>query len=152
MMRHVVLAGDRVQVHYTTFAHDQSVIETSVDREPLEFVVGAGQVVDGLDRAVVGMKVGDRKRLPVMPEQAFGQRETRWQQSVPRCSLPERVSEGDQLSATLAGQKFDVWVRHLLADEAVLDANHPLAGETLLYEFKVIDIADAHGPSDSIFG
>jgi len=152
MMRHVVLAGDRVQIHYTTYSHDQSVIETSKDRDPLEFVAGAGQVVEGLDRAVVGMKVGERKRLPVMPEQAFGQRVSRWQQTVPRCSLPERVAEGDQFAATLSGRKFDVWLRSLNDNEAVLDANHPLAGETLVYEFEIVDIADAHGPSDSIFG
>ncbi len=137
-----VQPGDRVRLHYTTYSQDDCVIETSLQREPLEFVVGAGEVVEGLQRAVVGLSLGQKQRVPVMPELGFGNRQTRWQQTVPRLGLPERVAEGDQLSATMGGGVLDVWIRSLRPHEAVLDANHPLAGETLIYELEVVGIND----------
>lgn len=147
----VVKPGDRVRVHYTTYSHDQCVIETSQNREPLSFVAGAGEVVDGVDRAVIGMKLGEQKKVPVMPEQAFGYRDSRWQQTAPRGVLPERVVDGDQIAATLGDDTLHVWIRSLQNQEATLDANHPLAGETLVYELKVVGIG-IQGPADSVFG
>lgn len=151
MAINVVKPGDRVRVHYTTFSHDQNVIETSQNREPMTFIAGAGEVVDGVDRAVIGMKLGEQKRVPVMPEHAFGYRDARWQQIAPRSGLPDRVGEGDQVAATVGDQTIHVWLRAMQQDEVTLDANHPLAGETLVYELKVVGIG-IQGPADSVFG
>lgn len=147
----VVKPGDRVRVHYTTYSHDQCLIETSQHREPMTFVAGSGQVVDGVDRAVIGMKLGESKRVPVMPEQAFGYRDARWQQTAPRLGMPDRVGEGDQILANVGGESLHVWIRSFQDDDVMLDANHPLAGETLLYELKVVGIGQ-EGPADSVFG
>ncbi len=151
MAINIVKPGDRVRVHYTTYSHDDCVIETSQNREPMIFIAGAGEVVDGVDRAVVGMKLGEQKRVPVMPEQAFGYRDSRWHQTAPRSGLPDRVAEGDQIAARIGDQTLHVWVRAYQEEEAALDANHPLAGETLVYELKVVGIGQ-QGPADSIFG
>lgn len=151
MAINVVKPGDNVRVHYTTYSHDRCVIETSHHREPINFIAGAGEVVDGIDRAVIGMRLGELKTVPVMPEQAFGYREARWQQTAPRSGLPDRVSDGDQLTATVNDQSLHVWIRSFQQDEVTLDANHPLAGETLIYELKVVGVGP-QGPTDSVFG
>ncbi len=151
MAINVVKPGDSVRVHYTTFSQDQCMIETSQNREPMTFIAGAGEVVDGVDRAVIGMRLGELKRIPVMPEQAFGYRDSRWQQTAPKGGLPDRVGEGDQLLATIGEHAIHVWIRSFQNDEVTLDANHPLAGETLVYELKIVGIGP-QGPADSVFG
>lgn len=153
MAINVVKPGDRVRVHYTTYSPDQCVIETSQNREPMSFIAGSGEVVEGVDRAVIGMKLGEQKKVPVMPEHAFGYRDARWQQTAPRNGLPDRVVEGDQIAATIDDETLYVWIRTCQNenDEVTLDANHPLAGETLVYELKVVGIGQ-QGPADSIFG
>lgn len=142
-MQTTVQPGDRIRVHYATYSRDHTVIETSHQREPVEFIAGGDEVIEGLSRAVIGMRLGERKRIPVMPEHGFGLRDPRWQQTTPRIGIPERTGDGDQLTATLLGQELDVWIRTPQADEVTLDANHPLAGETLVYELEIVRIGDA---------
>lgn len=139
----VVRHGDTVQLHYTTFAADGCVIETSGQRDPLSFVVGSLEIIQGINRAVVGMRCGERRRIAVSPEQAFGFRDVRLLQSTPRLGLLEKVDEGDQLTASLQGTELDIWVRSMTQDEIVLDANHPLAGESLVYEIEIVDVTPA---------
>lgn len=151
MSFNVVKPGDLVYVHYSTLSQDQCVIESSENRDPLMFIAGAGAVVDGVDRAVLGMRVGESKRVPVMPEHGFGQRDPRWVQSAPRWGLPDRITDGDQLEAVLQGESLDVWIRGLQSDSVTLDANHPLAGETLVYDLRIVSVGPP-APADSVFG
>lgn len=137
---YVVQQGDTVQLHYTTYAADGCVIETSVHREPLEFVVGSGEVISGVNRAVIGMSPNERRRIAVSPEHAFGFRDTSLQQTAPRIGMLEKIDEGDQLVVEINGQMLDVWIRSIGEDEISLDANHPLAGESLVYEIEVVQI------------
>lgn len=132
--------GDTVQLHYTSYAEDGCVIETSGQREPLEFVAGGPEVIAGVSRAVVGMHVGERRRIAVPPEQAFGYRDPKLQQLAPRLGLLERIDEGDQLTAMVGGSELDVWVRTATEDEVSLDMNHPLAGESLVLEIEVVGL------------
>jgi peptidylprolyl isomerase len=136
----IVHHGDTVQLHYTTYAADGCVIETSAQREPLEFVVGSPEVISGINRAVVGMRQSERRRIAVSPEQAFGFRDTRLQQLAPRLALLEKIVDGDQLAIEMDGATLDLWVRTISAEEVSLDANHPLAGESLVYEIEVVQI------------
>jgi len=136
----VVRQGDTVRLHYTTFAADGCVIETSGQRDPFEFVVGSPDVIAGINRAVVGMRSGERRRIAVAPEHAFGYRDPRLQQVTPRLGMLEKVEEGDQLTATIAGTELDVWVRTVSDDDLSLDANHPLAGEALVYEIEIVHV------------
>lgn len=136
----VVRHGDKVQLHYSTYAADGCVIETTGHRDPLEFVVGSPEIITGINRAVVGMRQGERRRIAVAPEHAFGFRDTRLLQVTPRLGLLEKVDEGDQLTAGVDGTELDIWVRTISGDEITLDANHPLAGESLVYEIEVAGV------------
>ncbi len=137
----VVRQGDTVQLHYTTYAADGCVIETSGQRDPLVFTVGSPDIIVGINRAVVGMRQGERRRIAVSPEQAFGFRDSRLLQVTPRLGFLEKVDEGDQLAATVGGTDLDIWVRSFTDHEITLDANHPLAGESLVYEIEVVGVA-----------
>jgi peptidylprolyl isomerase len=136
----VVHHGDTVQLHYTTYAADGCVIETSGQREPLQFVVGSTEIISGINRAVIGMRQGEKRRIAVSPEQAFGFRDSRLLQTTVRLGLLDKVDEGDQLTATFQGTELDIWVRTVSTGEIVLDANHPLAGESLVYEVEVVNV------------
>ncbi len=136
----LVRHGDVVQLHYTTYAADGCVIETSGQREPLEFVAGGPEVISGVSRAVLGMTLGERRRIAVPPEHAFGFRDAKLQQTAPRLGLLEKVDEGDQLTADVEGRDLDVWVRTVTEDEVTLDSNHPLAGESLIFEIEIVGI------------
>ncbi len=144
-----VTKGDLVRVHYTTHSGDECVLETSALREPLEFHAGDSTVIAGLSSAVIGMQVGEKKRIRVPPEQAFGYRDLRWQQTAPRTAIPDRLADGDQLAATVYGDSVPVWIRGLQLDQVTLDANHPLAGETLIIDVELAAIARAAGDGES---
>lgn len=140
-MMKVARLGDSVRLHYKTFAGDGCVIETSEQREPLEFVVGSPDVISGINRAVIGMHENERRRIAVAPEEAFGFRDAGLQQTAPRLGLLEKIGEEEQLAVELNGIKLDVWIRSVTNDEIVLDANHPLSGESLIYEIEVVKIS-----------
>lgn len=135
-----IQTGDHVTLHYTTFSQDGGLIETSQNREPLAFVVGSPEIIAGIHKAVIGLTVGQKHRFPVMPELAFGQRQARYQMHVPRLGLPDRIQDGDQLETDIELIKLDVWIKQLQGEDMTLDANHPLAGETLLYEVEILSI------------
>lgn len=136
----VVKPGDKVQVHYTTYAANDCVIETSDNRDPFEFVVGSSDVISGVNRAIVGMQMNERRRIAIAPEQAFGFRDAGLQKLAPRSGQFEKFEEGDQLAVEMNGVKIDVWVRSITDDQISLDANHPLAGEPLIYEIEIVQI------------
>jgi peptidylprolyl isomerase len=132
--------GDRIRIHYETRSKQGNMVETSEHREPFEFTVGSPDVIEGLNLAVVGLTIGERKHVIISPDQAFGYRDPRLQQNAPRLALLDRVEEGDQLAVTCAGQELDVWIRTVNDEEVSLDANHPLAGESLVLDIEVIAI------------
>lgn len=133
-----ICPGDLVRIHYTTRSLEGCVIETSIGREPLEFHADGPEVIPGLSSSVVGLKTGDRRTIAITPEQAFGHPRTDLSQRTSRRALPPDLQQGDQLTAQVHGECVDVWVERLSAEEAVLDANHPLAGETLVVDFEVV--------------
>jgi peptidylprolyl isomerase len=132
--------GFEVQIHYATRSMHGNVIETSEHREPFEFVVGETNVIEGLSQAVLGMSIGEKRRVTVAPDQAFGLRDSKLQQHAPRLGLPDRSEEGDQLTVQCNGREIDVWIRSVQEDEVVLDANHPLAGESLILDIELIGL------------
>ncbi|WP_422374379.1 FKBP-type peptidyl-prolyl cis-trans isomerase [Roseibium sp.] len=136
-------AGDTVQLHYKGTLDDGSVFDSSEGREPLEFTVGSGQIIPGLDRAIPGMKVGDEKTVRIEPDDAYGPHNPAARQAVPRSNIPENVplQIGMQLQAqTDNGQMMTVTVVEISDDEVVLDANHPLAGKVLIFEIQITGI------------
>ncbi|MCX2724360.1 FKBP-type peptidyl-prolyl cis-trans isomerase [Roseibium salinum] len=135
--------GDTVRLHYKGTLNDGSVFDSSEGREPLEFTVGAGQIIEGLDKAIPGMKVGEEKTVTVEAEEAYGPHNPAAKQAVPRTHIPETIplEVGLQLQAqTENGQVMNVRVIDFSEEEVVLDANHPLAGKDLTFDIQLADI------------
>jgi peptidylprolyl isomerase len=136
-------SGDSVHVHYTGKLADGSVFDSSEDRDPLTFQLGKGQVVPGFNKAVTGMKVGEKKTETFPADQAYGPRLENLIFTIPRDNLPPGYDPGvgEMLGMeTKDGRQMDVVVIH--SDESVVkvDANHPLAGEDLTFEIELVKI------------
>ncbi|HEX8693792.1 MAG TPA: peptidylprolyl isomerase [Longimicrobium sp.] len=137
-------AGDTVRVHYTGTLGDGSVFDSSQGREPLEFTVGAGQVIPGFDEAVTGMQPGEEKRVTIPADDAYGQRRPEMVGTVRREQFPPDIQPavGQQLQMSQQGHTFVVTVTEVSGDEVTLDANHPLAGEDLTFQLELVEIVD----------
>ncbi|MEP3429726.1 MAG: peptidylprolyl isomerase [Roseibium sp.] len=136
-------SGDTVRLHYKGTLDDGTVFDSSEGREPLEFTVGSGQVIPGLDSAIPGMKVGDEKNVNITPEDAYGLHNPAAQQTVPRTQVADTMDleVGMQLQGqTEDGQVMSVTVVSFSDDEVVLDGNHPLAGKNLTFEIQITGI------------
>lgn len=136
-------AGDTVQIHYTGTLHDGATFDSSAGRAPLEFVVGAGQIIPGLDAAIPGMGVGDKKVVAVACADAYGDHHADACQAIPRADIPADIplEIGTQLQMqTPQGQIVPVIVAAVSETEVTLDANHPLAGKDLTFAIEMVAI------------
>ena len=138
--------NDKVAIHYTGKLTDGTVFDSSEGREPLEFAVGSGQIIPGLDAAMPGLSVGDNRTVEIACADAYGPINPQLQQAVPREGIPDDIplDIGTQLQMqTNEGRPLPVTV--IAADDATvtLDANHPLAGKDLIFEFEVVRIEPA---------
>ena len=135
--------GKKVKVHYTGTLTDKTVFDSSREREPLEFTVGAGQMIQGFDEAVLGMAVGESKNVTIPSDKAYGPKREEAMVSVPKTQLPEGMTPevGMQLEATQQdGSKQVLVVAKVEEEEVVLDANHPLAGKDLIFDIELVEI------------
>lgn len=136
--------GDTVKVHYTGKLQDGNVFDSSVNREPLEFTLGAGNMIPGFEQAVQGMNIGDKKTAEIPSEQAYGEKREDMIISVPRENVPGDIEPevGQQLAIQQqGGQQVPVTVTEVTEEKVVLDANHPLAGKDLVFEIELVEIA-----------
>lgn len=141
-----VKQGDTVAIHYTGTLLDGSVFDSSEGREPLEFVVGSGQIIPGLDVAIPGMAVGDKKTVQIECAQAYGPVNPEMRQAVPRDGIPPEITleVGTQLQMqTSGGQPLPVTVAEVDEATVTLDANHPLAGKDLTFDIELMRIDPA---------
>lgn len=136
--------GDAVKVHYTGKFDDGQVFDSSDGGEPLGFTVGASQVIPGFDAALVGMQIGETKNVVIPADQAYGQRMEELVQTISR----EQFSIGDvepELGMAIEMQtpqgSIPLVITELTETSVTLDANHPLAGEELHFELKLVEIA-----------
>ena len=139
-----VKSGDTVAIHYTGTLLDGSTFDSSDGREPLEFVVGSGQIIPGLDVALPGMEVGDKKVVKISSEDAYGPLNPEMRQAVPREGIPADIplEVGTQLQMqTPDGQAMPVMVVEVDDATVTLDANHPLAGKDLQFDIELMKIA-----------
>ncbi|WP_045215293.1 FKBP-type peptidyl-prolyl cis-trans isomerase [Desulfonatronovibrio magnus] len=133
--------GTKVKVHYTGKLNDGTVFDTSKERDPLEFTVGQGQVIQGFEDAVRGMETGDSKEVTVACEQAYGQRREDMILEVPKDKFPSEIpmTVGQQLMLRHPeGQEFPAFIVEVKDEAVTLDANHPLAGEELNFEIELL--------------
>ena len=134
--------GDTVRVHYTGRLDDGQVFDSSEGGDPLEFRVGAGEVIPGFDDAVRGMEVGDRKRVEIPPAEGYGERREQLIAQVPRESmeLESPPEAGMSLLMQLPdGNQIPVTVTDVNDDQVTLDANHPLAGQKLTFDVELVE-------------
>lgn len=144
--------GDRVKVHYTGKLDDGSVFDSSECGDegdcgcsgPLEFTVGAGEVIPGFEQAVEGLSINETRSVHIPVDQAYGERVEEMVAQVPRSELPaDMVPEvGQQLEVTQEdGNAFQVVITAVTDDQVTIDANHPLAGRNLNFDIRLVEIA-----------
>jgi peptidylprolyl isomerase len=131
-----------VSVHYKGTLADGSVFDSSEGRDPLEFVVGSGQVIPGFDEAVAEMSVGDTKIVEIPCAQAYGEVNEDMKMAVPKEQIPEQIKPevGMMLQVGTPQGPMPVRVSEVNEDGIVLDANHPLAGEDLTFEIRLVEV------------
>ena len=138
-----VKVGDSVKVHYTGKLTNGEQFDSSEGREPLEFTVGAGQMIKGFDAALPGMKVGDKKTVNIPASEAYGEKDEAAIIEFPKANIPKdlNLEPGMQLTLSNAeGQPIPVTVTELKDDVVVLDANHFLAGKELVFDIELVHI------------
>jgi peptidylprolyl isomerase len=136
--------GDTVRVHYHGKLTDGSTFDSSEGRDPLEFTVGGGQVIKGFDDALVDMKIGDKKTVNIPVDHAYGPRNDEMMMEYPKSDFPADMTpvEGMELHMSdNAGNVFPVVIAEVKDDSVLLDANHPLAGQDLVFEIELVSIA-----------
>ncbi|HSA61990.1 MAG TPA: peptidylprolyl isomerase [Nitrospiraceae bacterium] len=146
----VVSNGKQVSLEYTLKLEDKTVVESNVGREAMTYTQGAHEIVPGLEKALEGLAVGDKKRVEVQPADGYGNVDPKAIQEVKKSQIPENARKvGAVLEAKgQDGQSMFPRVTEVKSETVVLDFNHPLAGKTLIFEIKVLDIkAGAKNPS-----
>jgi FKBP-type peptidyl-prolyl cis-trans isomerase SlyD len=147
----VVKDGLMVSLDYTLKGTDGKVIETSKGREPLKYIHGQKMMIPGLEKELTGMKVGGEKHVTVKPEDGYGKINPNAVQEIPKEKIPPN---GLKVGAVLAakspeGMVVPMTVRQIKEKTVVLDMNHPMAGKTLVFDVKVVDIQPAPVPPSS---
>ena len=136
--------GNTVKVHYTGKLDDGNVFDSSQDGDPLEFVIGSGQIIPAFEEAVIGMDIGQSKTFQIESQHAYGDHNDQLLQVVNRDILPENIEPkvGQRLSANDGqGNTLQAIVTDVSDDTITVDANHPLAGEDLNFDITLVDIA-----------
>ncbi len=138
-----VKANDTIKVHYTGKLNDGRVFDSSVDREPLEFTLGQGQLIPGFENGVIDMAVNEKKTVNIPSAEAYGERREDMMQEVPKNQLPPEIKPEvgmGLVSQTPEGQEMRLTVAEVKDETIVVDANHPLAGQDLTFEIEVLEI------------
>jgi len=135
--------GDTVRVHYTGKFEDGKVFDSSLEREPIEFTIGKGQVIPGFEQAVEGMSPGESKTTKIPQDKAYGPHRKEMVMSVERKIIPAHLDPkvGQQLQLHLPnGRTIKVMVTKISESRVTLDANHPLAGKELIFDIQLVEI------------
>jgi len=138
----VVSQGKFVKVNYTLKV-DGKILEASTGRRPLQFKAGSHQVIPGFEKAIIGMKAGQKKSFKLSPEQGYGPRDPKAVKSIPKTQIPPDVKPKAGMvldNRDKNGRRVPVTVVAVKKDVVVIDYNHPLAGKTLNYEVEVLEV------------
>ncbi len=135
--------GNEVKVHYTGRLENGTEFDSSRNREPLEFTLGGGQLIPGFEKAVVGMAQGDSKTVTIPAEQAYGPYHEEMVLDMPRNQFPDHINPavGLELQLQQGDRTINVTITEISPENVKLDANHPLAGEDLIFDIELVSIA-----------
>ena len=135
--------GNKVKVHYTGKLNDGTVFDSSENREPLEFVLGEGNMIQGFDAAVQGMELGSEKSVLIPSVEAYGDKREDMLVDIPIDQVPADIKPEVGMDLSIQnqeGQPMPVKVVNVDQEKITLDANHPLAGQDLTFEIKLVEI------------
>ncbi|MCX2680109.1 peptidylprolyl isomerase [Galbibacter sp. EGI 63066] len=138
-----VKENDTVKVHYTGKLQDGQVFDSSLEREPLEFTLGQGQLIPGFEKGIIDMSVNEKKTIDIPSTEAYGDVKQELFQEVPKSELPENIDPEvgmGLVSRTPDGREIQLVVADVKDEAIVVDANHPLAGKDLTFEVEVLEI------------
>jgi len=139
-----VKIGDTVRVHYTGTLADGTLFDKSEGRDPLAFTVGGGQVIPGFDRSVIGLEIGETATVTIEPDDAYGQRHEELAHTVSREDFATDPYVGGEVNlVSPEGDEMPGRIVAIDGDDVMLDFNHPLAGETLVFEVTLVDVDPA---------
>jgi FKBP-type peptidyl-prolyl cis-trans isomerase SlyD len=137
--------GKVVSIEYTLKDDSGEVIDTSRGRAPLDYIHGAGNIIEGLEKSIEGQEVGDRFVVSIPPEEAYGLRDESLLQVVERSfiDVEGEIEAGMQLQAHAEQGPVILTIADIDGDKVTLDQNHPLAGSTLHFEVEIVGVRDA---------
>ncbi|UCE22685.1 MAG: peptidylprolyl isomerase [Candidatus Aminicenantes bacterium] len=138
-----VKKGDTIKVHYSGKLEDGREFDSSLNRQPIQFEVGAGKVIKGFEDAVVGLEIGEKKTVTIPAKDAYGSYDENLLIEIPKKNVPEGITPEVGMRLQLVnqlGQSAHVVVTEILDETVRLDANHPLAGKTLVFELEILEI------------
>ncbi len=135
--------GHTVKVHYTGKLEDGTVFDTSREREPFSLTLGNAQVIPGFEQGIMGMEVGQTRTVTLPPDQAYGAYRDELKIDVQKADFPENITPevGQRLQMNQSdGSTVNLVVTNMDGESVTLDANHPLAGKTLIFEIELLEI------------
>ncbi len=135
--------GDTVMVHYTGKLTDGTVFDSSIERDPLQFTIGTGEIIPGFEQAVLGMNTGESKTTKIPVEEAYGSHHPEMVVEIERDQMPPEMEPevGQQMQIQQpSGEIIPVTITNISESTVTLDANHPLAGEDLIFDIELVDI------------
>jgi FKBP-type peptidyl-prolyl cis-trans isomerase 2 len=134
---------DTIKLHYTGKLSDGQVFDSSVEREPIEFTVGEGKIIPGLEKGVIDMEINEKKTIEIAKDDAYGEASDELFQQVKKEQLPEDIKPEvgmGLVSKNPDGSERQLRVAEVNDDHIVVDANHPLAGKDLVFDVELIEI------------
>lgn len=135
--------GDLVKVHYTAKDKSGKVYDSSKDKEPIEFQLGTGAVIEGFEQAIIGMKSGDAKEAEIPMEKAYGPKMDEKVFELDKQQFPPDVEtkKGNRVSIQQAdGNPVPATIAEVIGEKVILDTNHPLAGKDLVFDIELVDV------------
>ena len=135
--------GDKVRVHYTGRLEDGSEFDTSIGNEPFVFTIGESEVIPGFEGAALGMKTGEVRSVTIAPESAYGSYNDELVVDMPREYIPEDIVPELGMMLKIVdndGNEIPVRITVIEDNSITLDANHPLAGKTLVFDIELLEI------------
>lgn len=136
--------GNKVKIHYTGKLEDGDIFASSKNKEPIEFTLGQGQVIPGIEEAVEGMETGESKTVNIPPDKAYGPHRDELTQEIPKKEMPGDIKPqvGQRLNVKWSdGKETPVSVTDVSETSVIIDANHPLAGKDIVFELELVGIS-----------
>ncbi|WP_261843453.1 FKBP-type peptidyl-prolyl cis-trans isomerase [Aliamphritea ceti] len=145
MSSSAIVDNSRVTLHFAIKLADGQIVDSNFEAEPAVFSVGDGQMLEGFERALIGLSSGDEKQFEILPEQGFGMANPNNMQKFPRSQFKDmELEEGLVISFSDAGNgELPGVISEFNDDKVTVDFNHPLAGQTLLFDVKIISVEAA---------